>query len=500
MNGTLALPAVAPARAGSPVLITLTVMIGMIMAIVDGTIVNVGLNTIAGNLGASVDDAAWVITGYLLASVITMPLNGWLTAYFGRKRFYAGCLAIFTIASLLCGTATSVWQLTFYRILQGFGGGALQPTAQAILFETFPPSQRGNATAIFGMGAMVGPALGPLLGGYIVDNATWPLLFLVNVPLGIIAFWMTLSFIPNTTYAAKPTGGIDWFGLALLSTGIASLQYVLERGQHDDWWSSSTICILAALAVACSAWFLRKSLRDAKPLVDLRAFRFPTFAFGTVLLVIVGFGLYGTSLIMPLFFQTSLGLTAFDTGLALLPGAIATAIGMVLVGRFGKMLDPRIITAVGFVLFAWSCWLLGDLNGNSAIGNIFWPRLVQGFAMACVFVPITTAMLAPVPKPELASATGVSMLVRQLGASAGIAVLTTLLARENTIAWLALAGGVTRTDGHSLLQLDALVGQNAAVITYEYLFRICAFVFIAALPLVYFLKPARARTTSDGSP
>jgi DHA2 family multidrug resistance protein len=184
-------------RKTSPFLISLTVMLGMIMAIIDATIVNVALATIAGNLGASIDDAAWVATGYILASVITMPLNGWLTAYFGRKRFYAGCIAIFTIASLLCGTATSIWQLVFYRVIQGFGGGALQPTAQAILFETFPPKERGSAMAIFGLGAMVGPALGPILGGYLVDNATWPLIFYINIPIGIAAFFMTQAFIPN---------------------------------------------------------------------------------------------------------------------------------------------------------------------------------------------------------------------------------------------------------------------------------------------------------------
>ena len=493
MNGTLAVATPLPVRtAASPFLITLTVMIGMIMAIVDGTIVNVGLSTIAGNLGASIDDAAWVVTGYILASVITMPLNGWLTAYFGRKKFYAVCLAVFTIASLLCGTATSIWQLTIYRVMQGFGGGALQPTAQAILFETYPPDQRGKATAIFGIGAMVGPALGPLLGGYIVDNATWPLLFLINVPLGILAFFMTLSFIPDANYMVKPKGGIDWLGLTLLSTGVASLQYVLERGQHDDWWSSPTICTLAAVSVVAITWFLIKSLRDVAPLVDLRAFRFPTFVFGNILMTVMGFGLYGTALIMPLFFQQSLGMTAFDTGLALLPGALATAAGMVFVPRLMKLMDARILTAIGVALFAWSCWSLGALNGNSGAGDIFWPRLVQGLAMGFVFVPVMTVMLAPIPKPEMASATGVSMLIRQLGASVGIAILTTLLASETTIAWSALAGGVTHADGHSLLQINALVSQNAAVIAYEYVFRICAFVFIAILPIVYFIKPARA--------
>jgi len=490
MATTLAVAA--PARAGaSPFLISLTVMLGMIMAIVDGTIVNVGLNTIAGTLGASLDDAAWIVTGYLLASVITMPLNGWLTAKFGRKRFYAGCVAIFTIASLLCGTATTVWQLTFYRILQGFGGGALQPTAQAIIFETFPPSKRGMATAIFGLGAMVGPALGPLIGGYLIDNATWPLLFFVNIPIGVAAFFMTIAFIPDPAYLEKPKGGIDWLGLALLSCGIGALQYVLERGQHDDWFDSSTIVLLSVVSIVATTWFLIKSLRDPHPIVDLRSFRFPTFVFGNVLMVIVGFGLYGTSLIMPLFFQTSMGMTAFDTGVALLPGAIATAVSMVIIGRLMPIVDPRILTALGLVLSAWSCWWLGDLNQYAGVGDIFWPRIVQGFGMGLTFVPVTTVMLGSLPKNELASAAGVSMLVRTLGASVGIAVLTTLLASETTIAWMALAGGVTHARGASVSQINGLLVQSATVIAYDYLFRICAFVFLAALPFVAFMKPSR---------
>jgi len=485
--------AATPARpATSPFLISLTVMLGMIMAIIDGTIVNVGLNTIAGTLGASLDDAAWIVTGYLLASVITMPLNGWLTAKFGRKRFYAGCVAIFTIASFLCGTATSVGQLTFYRILQGFGGGALQPTAQAILFETFPPAQRGMATAIFGLGAMIGPALGPLIGGYIIDNATWPLLFYVNVPIGIAAFFMTVAFIPDPSYLEKPKGGVDWLGLALLSSGIGALQYVLERGQHDDWFDSSTIVILSVVAVIATAWFLIKTLRDRHPLVDLRAFRFPTFVFGNLLMIVLGFGLYGTALIMPLFFQTSMGMTAYETGVALLPGALATAASMVVVGRLMTRVDPRLLTALGLLLTAWSCWSLGDLNQYAGVDDVFWPRLIQGLGMGLIFVPVTTVMLAPLPKNELASATGVSMLVRQLGASVGIAVLTTLLASETTIAWMALAGGVTHSYGASVNQINGLLVQSATVIAYSYLFRICALVFIVAIAFVPFMKPAKA--------
>jgi DHA2 family multidrug resistance protein len=269
------------------------------------------------------------------------------------------------------------------------------------------------------------------------------------------------------------------------------MQYVLERGQHDDWFDSSTIVLLTVVSVVATAWFLIKTLRDAHPLVDLRSFRFPTFVFGNLLMVVVGFGLYGTALIMPLFFQTSMGMTAFDTGMALLPGAFATAASMIFVGRLMQVVDPRILTTLGLLLSAWSCWWLGDLNQYAGVGDIFWPRIIQGLGMGLLFVPVTTVMLAPLPKNELASATGVSMLVRQLGASVGIAVLTTLLASETTVAWMALAGGVNHTYGASMNQINGLLVQSATAIAYSYLFRICALVFLAALVFVTFMKPAR---------
>ncbi|HEY1868590.1 MAG TPA: DHA2 family efflux MFS transporter permease subunit, partial [Candidatus Cybelea sp.] len=242
---------------GAPVaLITITVMLGLIMAIIDSTIVNVALPTLGGNLGATVDEVAWVATGYILANVVVMPLNGWLTALLGRKMFYATSLAVFTVASLLCGTAHSIWVLVFYRVVQGVGGGALQPTAQAILFETFPVEKRGAAMAIFGMGAMVGPAIGPTLGGWIIDNASWPLIFYINVPIGIVAFLMTLAFIPNPKYIARPKGGIDWVGLGLLTAGLASLQFVLEQGERDDWFQSQTIVLFTVISAAALIVFV----------------------------------------------------------------------------------------------------------------------------------------------------------------------------------------------------------------------------------------------------
>jgi DHA2 family multidrug resistance protein len=476
-------------RDDAPVaLITITVMLGLIMAIIDSTIVNVALNTIGGNLGASVDEVSWIATGYILASVVVMPLNGWLTAYLGRKRFYAASLALFTVASLLCGTATNITQLVIYRVIQGIGGGALQPTAQAIMFETYPPDKRGNAMAIFGLGAMVGPAIGPLLGGYIVDNASWPLIFYINIPIGIVAFLMTMMFIPNPKYIERPKAGLDWLGLGLMTTGLASLQYVLERGEHDDWYDSSTIAILTVVSVVALALFIWRMLRERHPLVNLQVFRHSSFTIGNILGIISGFGLFGTALILPLFFQTILGFTAFDTGLALLPGALSTAVSMIIVGRLLNRIDARASIAFGFLVFGFSTWMLGGLTTDAGFWDVFWPRLIQGFGLGFLFVPLSTVSLGDIPNSEMAGATGVYTLVRQIGGSFGIAILTTLLVHQTAVAWNVLASGVTQTHGYSVGALTSMVAQQSSMIAYNYLFRVTAIVFALAAPLVLFIK------------
>lgn len=480
-------------------LITITVMLGLIMAIIDSTIVNVALNTIGGNLGATVDEVAWVATGYILANVVVMPLNGWLTALLGRKTFYAISLAVFTVASLLCGTAHSIWLLVFYRVIQGLGGGALQPTAQAILFESYPPERRGAAMAIFGMGAMVGPAIGPTLGGYIVDNASWPLIFYINIPIGIVAFLMTLAFIPNPKFLAKPKGGIDWTALGLLTAGLASLQYVLERGERDDWFASPTIQLLTALAVVSIAAFIYKSLRDRHPIVDLKVFKHRSFSIGSILGIIMGFGLFGTALILPLFFQSILNFTAFDTGMALLPGALSTAVSMLIVGRIFNRIDGRWSIVFGMLIFAWSTWLLGGLSVQAGYWDVFWPRLIQGFGLGFLFVPLTTISLSDVPIHELAGATGVYTLLRQLGGSFGIAILTTMLTHETAVAWNVLASGVTSTHGYPIGTLTQLVAQQSAMIAYDYLFRVCAIVFVLTTPLVFLIQPKKGRAPAPAA-
>ena len=477
------------------------------MAIIDSTIVNVALQTMSGNLGATTDEIAWVVTAYILANVIIMPLNGWLTAMYGRQKFYATSIALFTVASFLCGIAGNIWLLVIFRVIQGIGGGALQPTAQAILFESYPPAKRGNAMAIFGLGAMVGPAIGPVLGGYIVDNWSWPVIFYINIPIGILAFVMTFLFIRDPRYIEKPKGGVDWPGLGLMTVGISAMQYVLERGQHDDWFDSDAILILTLAAVVTLTLFVWRELRTRNPVVDLFVFRSRSFTAGNIIGVVSGFGLFGLNLVLPLFFQSVLGFDALQAGLALLPGALATAVSMPIAGRLVNKIDSRLMIASGILIFGSASWWMGGLDQYSGYWDIFWPRALQGFALGFLFVPLSTATLAGVPRGELASASGVYTLIRQLGGSLGIAVLTTLLQRETAIAQQALAAGVTlaspavrellnnpTTHALAIQQLNGMVELNATVIAYDYLFRVSAILFFLSIPTVFLLRPGHGGT------
>ncbi len=493
-------------------MITLTVMLGVIMAIIDSSIVNVALNNMAGNVGASLDEISWVATGYILANVVIMPLNGWLTATFGRKRYYAASLVIFTVSSLLCGLSRSVTELVFWRIVQGIGGGALQPTAQAILFETYPPQKRGAAMAVFGLGAMVGPAIGPTLGGAIVDNYAWPLIFFINIPIGVVAFVLTLTYIRDQSYVSKPERGMDWTGLGIMVAGIAALQYVLERGQREDWFDSSTIVLLTVVAVVGLTWFIVRELRDPYPFVNLRVFRSRSFAAGNTIGIISGFGLFGLNLVLPLFFQNVLGFDAWHTGLSLLPGAIATAVSMPIAGRLVNIVDARVSIAFGLAVFAIGSWQMGGLNQTAGYWDIFWPRTLQGFALGFLFVPLTTATLAGIPRAEMASATGLYTLVRQLGGSLGIAILELIETRREDFAQHTLAAGITLSNpnvaqmlqgatsrSQVLSRISGIVDQNATTVAYDYVFRICAIVFALAIPSVFLLRSAKATATAEAA-
>ncbi len=500
-------------------------MLGMIMAIIDTTIVNVALNQIGGNLGASIDEIGWVATGYLLSAVIIMPLNGWLTARFGRKAYYAGSVAIFTIASALCGTATNIWQLVAYRAIQGIGGGALQPTAQAILFESFPAERRAQSMALFGLGAMVGPAVGPLLGGWLVSNYSWPLIFYINLPIGIAAFVMTLMFIPDPHYIQRHERPLDVTGLAMLTIGLGSLQYVLERGQHDDWFTSPLIVALTAASVFGLAAFIWLQLRTREPLVDLRVFANRNFTAGNIVGIVTGFGLFGLSLILPLFMQTVLGWDAWQSGVALLPGAIATALSMLIVGRLAGRIGNRFLMTAGLLMFAGSTWAMSYFTQDAGYWDIFWPRAIQGFALGFLFVPLSVVTISALRRDQIANATGIGTLLRQLGGSLGIAFLTTYLQSDvqrvhamladqinagrgvvqQTIASLQaqfLAQGMSALAAQkmALVQIAQLVQRDAMVIAYNDLFRLSAILFVITLPCVLLLRIRRQTGAQAASP
>jgi DHA2 family multidrug resistance protein len=367
--------------------------------------------------------------------------------------------------------------------------------------------------AIFGLGAMVGPAIGPTLGGAIVDNFSWPLIFYINIPIGILAFVMTMLFIRDPDYIRKPERGADWIGLGAMTAGIASLQYVLEQGQRDDWFSSQSIVILTIVAVGGLGFFIVRELRDPTPFVDLRVFRSRSFTAGNIIGVISGFGLYGLNLVLPLFFQNVLHFDALQTGYALLPGAIATAVSMPIAGRLTSVIDARLEIAIGLAMFAVGSWWMGDLNQYAGFWDIFGPRTLQGFALGFLFVPLTTATLAGISNAAMGNATGLYTLVRQLGGSIGIAILELIETRREDVAQQVLAANVTLGSGpvsnmlagaqnhaQALAALAGMVDQNATVVAYDYVFRFCAIVFALSVPTVLLLNKARPRAGAAPAP
>jgi DHA2 family multidrug resistance protein len=504
-------------------LIMVTIMLGAIMAIIDSSIVNVALPTISGNLGASTDEISSISTVYILANVIIMPLNGYLTSLMGRKWYYAVSLIVFTTTSFLCGIAWSLNALVFFRILQGLGGGALMPTAQAILFETFPKEKHGQAMAFFGLAAMVGPAIGPTLGGWLVDSYGWRIIFNINIVPGIIATILTILFIRNPSYLQKVKGRLDFLGLASMVIGLSSLQYVLEKGQENDWFESNFILFLAITAVVCITFFIIWELKIKNPIVDLRVFNDRNFTAGNILGIITGFGLFGLNLILPLFLSSILGFNSFQTGMAILPGALATAAGMPIVGSLADRVDPRFLTGPGIAVYAISGYMMSTLTTQSGYWDFFWPRIIQGLSLAFLFVPLSKVTMGRVPLSKMSGASGLYSLLRQLGGSVGIAILTTLLTyytrqeyshladyvntgnplamdRFHMLQGFMMSKGVSgqHASQQALLMLKGATQRQALMLAYNNLFLLTSAIFLSSLPLLLMLKPKKAATQQSG--
>ncbi len=498
------------------VIITITAIFCALLEIVDTTIVNVALNDMKGNLGATLNEIGWVITAYAIGNVIIVPMTSWLSAQFGRRNYFAASIIIFTICSFLCGNASGIWQLVFFRFLQGLGGGALLVTSQTIITESYPPEKRGMAQAIYGLGVIIGPTLGPPLGGYIVEHFSWPYIFYINIPIGIVATLLTLQFVRSPKYAEKKRASeVDWLGMALLAISVGSLQYVLERGQEDDWFASSTITALAVTAVLGVFFFIWRELTAKNPIVELRVLGNTNLRVGTILSFIMGFGLYGSTFIIPLYLQSTLGWTAQQAGELMIPAALTTAFMMPMIGRMiQKGVSQQFLVAIGMFIFCiFSFWGYNILTPDTGRNSFLWMLIVRGLGMGLLFIPITTLSLSTLKGQQIGQGASFTGMMRQLGGSFGIALITTFMAHQNTVHRSALVTHIQADNPyvqqrvHNMQQnyinhgmspdvalqsayksLDYMVMKQASVLSYMDVFLYLALMFLICIPFVLIVK------------
>ncbi|MGZ6103067.1 MAG: DHA2 family efflux MFS transporter permease subunit [Vulcanimicrobiaceae bacterium] len=486
-------------------IVTLAVITATMLEIVDTTIVNVALPNIQGNFGVSVDQGAWIVTGYIIANVIVIPITPWLQSRFGRRAYYLASIIGFTIASAMCGFAGSFTALVIWRIIQGIGGGGLISTSQAILRETFPLSEQGKAQGIFSLGVIVGPTLGPLLGGIITDNLTWRWAFFINIPIGIVAA-LAVYFVLRNPAPPQKDKKLDWIGLGLLAAGLGSMQYVLDQGQQNDWFADPAIRLFAFVSAAGLISFVVWTLRSKIPVVDLHVLRHRAVVAGSLLGAVLGVSLYGSVLILPQYVQNSLGFTATMSGETILIRALAiafvTPVTAIIASR-GKV-DIRWMIFIGFVLLAVSSWMLAQVTTATAgFWTFFWCLIISGLGLSQIFVPLSMAVLNSVPAKDVAAASAFFNLARQVGGSVATAVLVTVLVRGVTQHQDALSGSITlhassvsqflQINGgqHSMQALRNLanqVAQQALVLSYADTSRLTAILTIVLAPLVALMR------------
>ena len=507
------------------IIITITAILCALLEIVDTTIVNVALNDMRGNLGATLTEVGWVITAYAIGNVIIVPMTSWLSQQFGRRNYFAASVIIFTFCSFLCGNATNIWELVAFRFLQGLGGGALLVTSQTIITESYPLEKRGMAQAIYGLGVIIGPTLGPPLGGYIVENFSWPYIFYINIPIGVVATLLTLQFVKSPVYAAKKLiNEIDWLGIGLLAVTVGSLQYVLERGQEDAWLESTVIASLIVTAVLGLFFFIWRELSYKNPIVDLRVLKNGNLRIGTVMSFIMGFGLYGSTFIIPLYTQSVLGWTAYQAGALLIPAAIMTAIMMPMIGKLlTRGVKPQYLVAAGMlVFFVYSFWGFRIVSPDTGKDDFFWMLIARGVGLGLLFIPITALSLSSLKGQEIGQGAAFTGMMRQLGGSFGIAVITTILSRRNMSHRNDLISKLNINDINvqeritmmqksfiakgftpdvalkaSYKALDFTVTKQAAVLSYMDIFLYLGIMFLICLPIVLFVKQSKSKEKVD---
>ncbi|MDJ1469615.1 DHA2 family efflux MFS transporter permease subunit [Cytophagaceae bacterium DM2B3-1] len=502
-----------PEKGSSKWIITITVIVGSLLELIDTTIVNVSLPQIMGNLGATLSDVSWVVTGYAVANVIVLPMSGWLAGRFGRRNYFLGSIIIFTVASFFCGNADSLLMLVIFRIIQGLAGGGLLSTAQTILIDTWPREEIGMANALFGLGAVLGPAVGPTIGGYITDNYSWPWIFYVNIPVGILAGVFVFVFIKNTKND-NISRRIDWTGIALLALCIGCLQVVLEKGETEDWFETAYISVLTFISLVASIAFIWRELSIDYPIVNLRILRYRSFSAGMLTSFALGFGMYSSVFALPILCQNILGFSAQQTGELMFPGSLVTMFIMPITGTLLKKGFPaQFLATGGMILFFIFTQMLSVSNVFSGPNDFFWPLMVRGVGMAILFVPLTTLAIQDLHGAEIGQGTGLNNMMRQLGGSFGIALSNTILAhraafhRVNLVSYMNsysdafterlrmltnsfIAKGYTPLDAESKAHkaLDGIMTKQSMILSYNDIFWLVGFFMLFCIPIIYLQK------------
>ena len=502
-------------------IVTITAILCALLEIVDTTIVNVALTDMKGNLGATLTEIGWVITAYAIGNVIIVPMTSWLSQQFGRRNYFAASIMIFTIFSFLCGNATGIWELVAFRFFQGLGGGALLVTSQTIITESYPIEKRGMAQAIYGLGVIIGPTLGPPLGGYIVDHFSWPYIFYINIPIGIAATLLTLQFVKSPKFYAKTLRKhIDFLGIALLAIAVGSLQYVLEKGHDDDWFNDNIIILLSVTAVLGLFFFIWRELTYKNPIVELRVLKNGNLRVGTILSFLLGFGLYGSTFIIPLYTQSTLGWTAQDAGMLFIPSGIATALMMPVIGKLlQRGVKQQYLVAGGLIIFfIYSLWAYKILTPDTPPEAFWWLLVLRGLGLGLLFIPITTLALSTLYGQQIGQGAAFTAMMRQLGGSFGVAVITTFLSRQNMVHRVALVSKLDVNDPAvqqrvSMMQkgfmakgmppdialqsaykaLDFTVSKQAAVLSYMDVFLYLGLLFLICVPFILLVKGNRKK-------
>jgi MFS transporter, DHA2 family, multidrug resistance protein len=504
----------------NPWFIALTVTLATFMEVLDTSIANVSLPHIAGGLAAGVDESTWILTSYLVSNAIVLPMSGWFSSLIGRKRFYMTCVAIFTISSFLCGLAPNLPMLILFRVLQGAGGGGLQPSEQSILADTFAPEKRGMAFAIYGMAVVVAPAIGPTLGGFITDNYSWRWIFYINVPIGIISMLLTSRVIQDPPHlgGARREGGIkiDYIGLGLLALGLGALQVVLDKGQRDDWFESHFILVLSLISAAALITVVFWEWHVKNPIIDLKLFRDRSFAIGNSMMFMLGFILLGTTLLLPLFTQTMMGYTAEKAGLALMPGGFVILASMPIVGFLLGRTDPRRIMIFGLCMLTAALFYMTNFDLYIDFRTAALARIIQGTGLACLFVPINTVAYSYLPPGKNNAASGLINLARNVGGSVGISFVTTMLDRRaqyhrsqlsahlnpanpQVQQMLHGASGALQTQSglaatrQSYELLQRMVERQSTMLSYLDNFHVLAIVTMAMIPFVFLIRKPKRR-------